>query len=43
MQARGDAGLTKDLGFVYVTVDLAGYRSGSMNETLWQHSRPVSE
>ncbi len=24
----------KDLGFVYVTVDLLGYRSGSMNETL---------
>lgn len=24
----------KDLGFSYVTLDLAGYRSGSMNETL---------
>jgi len=35
--------MLKELGFVYVTVDLAGYRSGSMNETLWQHSRPVSE
>jgi len=33
----------KDLGFVYVTVDLGGYRSGSMNETLSEHSRPVSE
>jgi len=24
----------KDLGFTYVTLDLAGYRLGSMNETL---------
>ena len=24
----------KDLGFAYVTLDLLGYRTGSMNETL---------
>ena len=24
----------KEIGFQYVTVDLAGYRMGSMNETL---------
>lgn len=24
----------KDYGFTYITMDLAGYRTGSMNETL---------
>jgi uncharacterized protein len=24
----------KELGYVYVTIDLKGFRSGSMNETL---------
>ncbi|MBQ6390569.1 MAG: ATP-dependent sacrificial sulfur transferase LarE [Eggerthellaceae bacterium] len=28
----------KDLGFSYVTVDLQGYRTGSMNETLGQNA-----
>ena len=32
--ACGAAKRLKDLGFKYVTVDLLGYRSGSMNETL---------
>ena len=26
--------LGKELGFTYVTVDLAGYRTGSLNEVL---------
>lgn len=30
----------KALGFVYVTLDLAGYRTGSMNETLKQREEP---
>ena len=25
----------KDIGFKYVTLDLVGFRSGSMNEVLW--------
>lgn len=29
----------KELGFVYVTMDLQGYRSGSMNEALVKHGR----
>ncbi len=29
----------KDLGYTYVTLDLAGFRSGSMNEVLTQHGR----
>jgi pyridinium-3,5-biscarboxylic acid mononucleotide sulfurtransferase len=28
------AGLLKDLGFTYVTLDLTGFRSGSLNEVL---------
>ena len=28
------AGYLKSLGFSYVTLDLVGYRTGSMNETL---------
>jgi uncharacterized protein len=33
----------KELGFVYVTLDLEGFRSGSMNEALKaQHSQPVT-
>lgn len=31
----------KSLGFTYVTLDLAGYRSGSMNETLNQAGTPL--
>ncbi len=27
----------KDLGYVYITLDLAGFRSGSMNEALTNH------
>ena len=30
----------KELGFIYTAMDLAGFRSGSMNETL--HSKPVT-
>jgi uncharacterized protein len=30
----------KALGFAYVTLDLAGYRTGSMNETLRQREEP---
>jgi len=33
----------KALGFTYVTVDLEGYRSGSMNEVLGQGSDPTEE
>jgi len=33
--------LGKDAGFQYVTVDLAGYRTGSLNEVLNQRSLPV--
>ena len=29
----------KDAGFVYVAIDLQGYRTGSMNETLPQERR----
>jgi uncharacterized protein len=29
----------KSLGFTYITLDLAGFRSGSMNETLVSHGR----
>jgi len=29
----------KDLGYVYITLDLAGFRSGSMNEALTNHGR----
>ena len=29
----------KDLGFVYVTLDLEGYRTGSMNEVLSPEER----
>jgi uncharacterized protein len=31
----------KELGYLYVTVDLEGYRSGSMNEVLRGHAFPV--
>ncbi len=31
----------QDLGFAYVTLDLAGFRSGSMNEGLQQHTTQV--
>lgn len=31
----------KELGFAYVTLDLAGFRSGSMNEVLKKPSTPV--
>ena len=31
----------KSLGFVYVTLDLAGYRTGSMNETLTAAERSL--
>ncbi len=34
--------LGKQLGFAYVTVDLAGFRSGSLNETLVQLGRKAS-
>jgi uncharacterized protein len=26
----------KRLGFIYITLDLKGYRQGSMNEVLWK-------
>jgi len=29
----------KNLGFAYVTLDLQGYRSGSMNETLTREQK----
>jgi len=28
----------RELGFAYTTLDLSGYRSGSMNDTAWQFS-----
>ena len=34
LDAAGIAAKLKELGFIYVTVDLQGYRTGSMNETL---------
>ena len=33
----------RQLGFVYVTLDLAGYRTGSMNEVLRYSSQKSSE
>ncbi len=33
------AGRLKKLGYLYVTLDLAGYRTGSMNEGLTAHAR----
>ena len=32
----------KGLGFDYVTMDLAGYRTGSMNETLSETEKKVN-
>jgi uncharacterized protein len=32
----------KDAGFVYVTLDLQGYRTGAMNETLSRQERGES-
>jgi len=32
----------KQLGFAYVTLDLAGFRSGSMNEVIGKTSKPTS-
>jgi len=32
--AKAFAGIFKPLGFLYVTLDLEGYRQGSMNEAL---------
>jgi uncharacterized protein len=32
----------KELGYTYVTVDLEGFRSGSMNETLALEARKGS-
>lgn len=29
----------KDLGYAYVTLDLSGFRSGSMNEVIDTHGR----
>jgi len=29
----------KQIGFTYVTIDLEGYRSGSMNEILYKDSK----
>ena len=34
LEERVIAAAFKDLGFAYVTLDLLGYRTGSMNETL---------
>ncbi len=31
----------KQLGFIYITLDLQGYRTGSMNEILPQHEKPA--
>jgi uncharacterized protein len=33
----------KELGYIYVTVDLQGFRSGSMNEVLAQAAQAVPE
>jgi len=33
----------KALGYLYVTLDLAGYRTGSMNEALKTHRKPASD
>jgi len=33
VRARLDAGL-REIGYTYVTVDLRGFRSGSMNEVI---------
>lgn len=33
----------KDLGYAYVTLDLQGYRTGSMNEALKPRRRPTAE
>jgi uncharacterized protein len=32
----------KDAGFIYVTLDLQGYRTGAMNETLSRQERAES-
>jgi uncharacterized protein len=39
----GIAASLRELGFLYVTFDLAGYRSGSMNELLALHANPKIE
>ena len=37
---RGEVvGAMKEIGFVYVTLDLQGYRTGSMNEVLSDETR----
>lgn len=33
----------KNLGYIYVTIDLEGYRSGSMNEVLGKINHPLQE
>jgi uncharacterized protein len=38
-QAQKIAEYFKTLGYTYVCVDLTGYRTGSMNETLNRRSR----
>ena len=34
LHREGVVGKLKELGYAYVTIDLQGYRTGSLNETL---------